>query len=203
MYLSGLVMGRVYFLREESDTKWPKFPPWRNWLMREVLISIIIFVIISRAHIDLYPIIGPGRPAHKTAQTTCQEVLTWVITALLRTNHHCLFHTTTCLHGSHMGLAWASRLHESSGTIIESYSTYTPIKCFLSLLVKFWSEWDIVCDLFVISMSSQCKNCQRGTWWGIDPPKKMLNVYLLTFFLTISLNWVGPFAVSTPISQWR
>ena len=33
-------------------------------------------MIISRAHIDLYPIIAAGRRAHKTAQTTCQEVLT-------------------------------------------------------------------------------------------------------------------------------
>ena len=175
-------MGRVYFLREESDTKWPKFPPCRNWLMREVLISIIIFVIISRAHIDLYPIIGPGRPAHKTAQTTCQEVLTWVITALLASHqpplsfpHNHLFAWVS--HGARMGITFALKLWNDNRIVL-----FTPIKCFLSLLVKFWSEWDIVCGLFVISMSSQCKNCQRGTWWGIDPPKKMLNVYLFTFF---------------------
>ena len=40
-------------------------------------------MILSRARIDLYPIIGFGRRAHKTAQTTCQEVLRWVIPHIL------------------------------------------------------------------------------------------------------------------------
>ena len=47
-------------------------------------LSIKIFImILSRARIDLYPIIGFGRRAHKTAQTTCQEVLRWVIPHIL------------------------------------------------------------------------------------------------------------------------
>ena len=40
------------------------------------VIIMTMIMIISRAHIDLYPIIAAGRRAHKTAQTTCQEVLT-------------------------------------------------------------------------------------------------------------------------------
>ena len=153
--------------------------------MCEVLISIIIFVIISRAHIDLYPIIGSGRPAHKTAQTTCQEVLTWAITALLRTNHQCLLHPTTCLHGAHMGLTFPP-----------------PIKCFLSLLAKFWSEWDIVSDLSFFQWVLNAKLASVVLDEGFTPLKKCRRCTFHVFFTT-SPNWVGPFAVSAPISLWR
>ena len=71
----------------------PLPPPWsspyscwmhhgdhsRYWVLVELPLAVIIMtmiMIISRAHIDLYPIIAAGRRAHKTAQTTCQEVLT-------------------------------------------------------------------------------------------------------------------------------